>query len=460
MGQSGRTKGVTIATPELNAHFKPRDSDPLIVHSLLWDEVAQRRESGYDVDSFVDRANLLDPTDDAAILDLVDSMESATRSDWAFQEPDAAGFISARRAERSTPRPAPADYDDKVHAAWLGRIIGCNLGKPVEWGDHWTVDHIERYLRLADAYPLTDYIPLIDPLPAEFDLNASCIHSTRGHIDGSARDDDIDYSILALMMLEQHGRDLTPEHVGAAWIELLPLLQTYTAERATYINLARGLTPPRTATYRNPYREWIGAQIRGDVFGYVNPGDPWAAAEIAYQDASLSHVGNGVYGEMWSAALTASAFTAADARDAVERSLEVVPPGSRLAEAVTRMLALHTEGVSWQEARRTIADHYGHYSWVHTINNAAVVALGLLWGSDDFTTSVGLTVMSGLDTDSNGATVGSVAGILTGVRGLPSHFVTPIDDRVRSALFGCDDLRISQLARRTVVARANLERSN
>jgi ADP-ribosylglycohydrolase len=87
---------------------------------------------------------------------------------------------------------------------------------------------------------------------------------------------------------------------------------------------------------------------------------------------------------------------------------------------------------------------------VHTVNNAAVVVAGLLWSGGDYTTAVGRTVMSGWDTDSNGATVGSVAAILAGREGLPERFVAPLEDRTRSALFGFDHSRISDLAARTV----------
>ncbi len=32
--------------------------------------------------------------------------------------------------------------------------------------------------------------------------------------------------------------------------------------------------PPETALIRNPYREWIGAQIRADLWGWVSPAQP------------------------------------------------------------------------------------------------------------------------------------------------------------------------------------------
>jgi hypothetical protein len=44
-----------------------------------------------------------------------------------------------------------------------------------------------------------------------------------------------------------------------------------------------------------------------------------------------------------------------------------------------------------------------------------------------------------------------VLGVLLGAAGLPEHFIGPLEDRTRSALFGFDNSRISALARRTVV---------
>ncbi len=437
--------------PELDSRFEPEDHDPLIVRALLADEVTQRRETGYDVDEFVRAANVLATDDDAAILDLVDKMRTARRESWPWEEPDQLTDITATLTHRPDRHAVDPDVvRDRVHAAWLGRIAGCNLGKPLEWGDHWTVEHIAAYLQLADAYPLVDYVPVLDPMPDRFELNASWPETTRGRIDGSARDDDIDYAILALHLLETYGATLTPQVVGDAWTRLLPLRQVYTAERAAYANLARGLAPPEVARFRNPYREWIGAQIRADVYGYVHAGDPWAAAQLAYQDASLSHTANGIYGGMWAAALVAAAFVADSPRSAVEISVGVVPARSRLAEAIHHILRMHADGTSWSSAVQQIRDSYGRYSWVHTINNAAVVVSGLLWSEGDFTTAVGRTVMAGWDTDSNGATVGSVAAILSGRAGLPAHLIEPLHDRTRSALFGFDNCRISDLAERTI----------
>ena len=41
----------------------------------------------------------------------------------------------------------------------------------------------------------------------------------------------------------------------------------------------------------NEFNDWIGAQIRIDMYGWVLPGNPAIAADLARKDARLSHEG-------------------------------------------------------------------------------------------------------------------------------------------------------------------------
>jgi ADP-ribosylglycohydrolase len=428
----------------------PHDATALA--DLLAAELDQAAETGHDVTALRARSAGLVPGEVAALLDELSALPHLDPSVAdRYTEPSALEEIVGEWVPDGAPTPSTLDgaYDAAVHGAWLGRIAGNNLGKPVERGDHWTRERIRSFLELSDAYPITDYIPVPDPIPAGYELRDNWVQTTRGRVDGSSRDDDVDYTILGLHLLERHGAALRPEHVAAAWLERLPYHQVYTAERVAYRNLVDGLTAPRTATVRNPYREWIGALIRADVFGYVYPGDPGAAARLAYQDAALSHVANGIYGEMWAAALVSLAFVEPDPAELVRRSTRYVPAGSRLAETLRAVLASFERGAGWETVMSELDASTGHYSWVHTINNAGVIAAGILWGGGDFTRTVALTVQGGLDTDSNGATAGSVAGILAGADRIPPQWTEPLHDRVRSALFGFDGVRISDLAART-----------
>jgi ADP-ribosylglycohydrolase len=429
--------------------------DPLRIADLVHDELRQRTESGYDV-SGIEADLAATPTDDLGRLETlyVALINTERRSDWAYQEPEALDdILDAIPAGSSDPTdllgPPPAELANRILGGWLGRIAGCNLGKPVENGDFWNPARIRAYLELADAYPLRDYIPALDPMPDGFQFHRSWPETTRGRLRGSARDDDIDYSILGLWCLERYGFELTPSLIANAWLSFLPYLQVFTAERAVMVNLLHNVPIASTGETRNPYREWIGALIRADVFGWTLPGRPGSAARLVYSDASLSHRCNGIYAAMWAAALVSLAGVAAKVQEAVEQSLEYVPAHSRLAEALHRVHDLYRNGCSWEVAVQTIRDRFGQYSWVHSINNACLIIAGLLWGEGDFTATVGLTVQGGWDTDSNGATAGSVVGTVLGAAKLPHHFIDPLEDRTRSAVFGYDNSQISELAGRT-----------
>ena len=423
----------------------------LDLRDILPDELSQRRESGYDVEDLeatIRRASL--NGSDAERERLLGELERRPlRSDWTYDEPsDWSAIQAALGSESGAKLPSPTDGDltDRLAGAWLGRCAGCNLGKPVEG---WSRDKIRRYLDASNAYPIEDYLPRLDPFPEGLTLNWCWPETTRGNIRFMARDDDTDYTILGLHVLEEHGFDFGPEHVAEEWQDHLPFTQTYTAERAAYRNLIHGYRPPETATFRNPYREWIGAQIRGDMWGYVSPGDPAEAARLAFNDASLSHTQNGIYGEMWASVLIACCFVIQDLKTAIDTSLAFIPERSRLAEAIRHVLELHAASRSWSETRDEIESRYGHYSFVHTINNSTIVTAALLWGQGDFSRTIGLAVEGGWDTDCTGATTGSIFGATFGAKALPSHWVDPLSDRIRSAIAGFDNSQISELVERT-----------
>jgi ADP-ribosylglycohydrolase len=429
--------------------------DPLSIADLVQNELRQRTESGYDVSSIeADLATTPDDDLDRLEARYLELINTERRSDWAYEEPEFLDDILEAMPARpldgtALVQPTSAELANRILGGWLGRIAGCNLGKPVENGDFWTPARIRAYLELADAYPLRDYIPALDPMPDGFQFHRSWPETTRGRVRGSARDDDIDYSILGVWLLEHYGFELTADRVANAWLSFLPYLQMFTAERAVLVNLLHNVSIASAGETRNPYREWIGALIRVDVFGWTLPGRPGAAARLAYSDASLSHRCNGIYAAMWGAALVSLAAVAATVQEAVEKSLDYVPARTRLAEALNGVHELYRGGCTWEAAVEEIRARFGQYSWVHAINNACLITAGLLWGEGNFTATVGLTVQGGWDTDSNGATAGSVVGTVLGADQLPRHFIEPLEDRIRSAVFGFDNSRISELARRT-----------
>lgn len=262
------------------------------------------------------------------------------------------------------------------------------------------------------------------------------------------RDDDLDYTVIGLLVLERMPEGPTTSAVAAEWLARLPFGRVYTAERAAYHNLVAGISPAAAAAHRNPYREWIGALIRVDPYAYVSPGDPGRAARFAARDAMLSHVGNGVAAAMWAAATISLSLAGVAAEHSVRAAVACVPHGFRLREALEEVLAVFDAAQPWERFMALHARLSSAYGWVHAIPNAAAISASLLWGGGDFTRTISLAVLAGGDTDSNGATAGSACGALLGAGRLPEAWVTPLDDTLRTSVAGVANVSISSLAMR------------
>ncbi len=387
---------------------------------------------------------------------LADVIASApTRSDYPYREPsDLEGIRALRKRVPTSSTYDPDALPARIHGAWMGRICGCMLGKTVEG---IRTNELIPFLKETDNYPMHRYIyrtDVTDETLAKYGFPFAESPYADG-IDGMPTDDDTNFVALAQVLDETCGRDFTTADVGRTWMALQGKDAYCTAERVAYCNLVRGFVPPDTAVYRNPYREWIGAQIRGDYFGYINPGDPEAAAEMAWRDASLSHVKNGIYGEMFVAAMLAVAATAdaTDIEGVILGGLGEIPHTSRLYEDVMRIVTAHREGVSQEEAFALIHERYDEYTahgWCHIISNAMIVAAALLYGEGDYGRSVCMAVETGFDTDCNGATVGSVLGMLLGIDGIPADWKAPMRDTLHTTVFGVGTVRISDCAARTL----------
>jgi len=370
--------------------------------------------------------------------------------DYPYHEPGELGEIQTARpvGPRATPLVlTPGGLLDRIHGGWLARVAGCVLGKPIEAG--WSKSKVIRYLKLANAYPLTGYIPRIVPLPEEFDLNPEPDGTFLGEIHGAPPDDDTDYTLMALLILEKYGLDFTTTQVATEWVTHLAYFRTYTAERVAYRNLICGIPPDECADHVNPVREFIGGRIRADLYGLISPGKPELAAALAYRDVSLSHTKNGVYGAMFWAAMVAWAFTCQNMEEIIRVGLSSIPQNCRLAEAVNDTLQTVSEVEDWEIAYDRLLLKYGSYHPAHTINNTLWCLLALLYGQNDLTRTLGITATCGMDTDCNCANVGSVLGVILGAAEIPENWSLPLEDTLYTAVSRFSKLRISDLARRT-----------
>ncbi|MER6029009.1 ADP-ribosylglycohydrolase family protein [Streptomyces sp. NPDC001851] len=352
-------------------------------------------------------------------------------------------------SEASGPVPAPASLE----AAWLGRAVGCLLGKPVE---KLPLDGIRALARAAGNWPLSTYFTAVgvpEALLAAYPWNRrSAGTSLAENIDGMPEDDDLNYPLLNLLLLQRHGKSFRTGDVARLWLDELPPGRTFTAERIACRNLLSGIEPPHTARHRNPYREWIGALIRADVHGWTNPGDPAAAAEQAHRDAVLTHTANGVYAAMFTAAVIAAAATGTqDVHTCLRTGRRVIPPRSRLARAIDHAVELAGAHEDFDDIVDELHARYSPaHHWVHAVPNTALLTAALTHADGDFTGSICRAVSGGLDTDSNGATAGSIAGLLAGAPdALPDRWRAPLKNRLATTVGDFDGTGFDTLAHLT-----------
>lgn len=422
-------------------------------------EYSQCIDEGLDVEKYKELFEAVSklPHDEIA-HDLGDTIfkivsNAPMRSDYEFNEPSELEEIKKLRKPYAINGTVNRDtLKNKVHGAWLGRICGCMLGKTVEG---IFSDELIPFLKDSNNYPLSRYVYRSD-LPEDVDDRYDFYFngmSFIGDVDGMTVDDDTNYVVLNQLVREKCGKDFTPYDVSAAWTKYQPRDVYYTAERVAFCNFIKGFTPPESAIYKNPFRELIGAQIRGDYWGYINPGNPELAAEMAWRDASISHTKNGIYGEMFVAAMLANAAVTSNLEDIILSGLAQIPSTSRLYKYITDILEKFKSGASEEETLSYIYSCYdekARFIGVHTIPNAMIVVASLLYGGGDYAKSICMAVQACYDTDCNGATVGSILGMANGVNSIPEYWTKPMNNTLYTSILGASKVKITDMVDKTM----------
>lgn len=425
-------------------------------------EYRELKDEGKDVENleelFRSVSNLPNSKEKDAIADEIFKIADRLplRKDYPFVEPNDLDSIKALRPQDTKNKgwkiPEKSVLEDKMYGGWTGRICGCYLGKPVEC---IRTPEFLKVLKRTKNYPLSRYIDKedvdgIDVSDITFPIKDRSYPKNYGRM---PFDDDTNYILIAYKVLEKYGRDFTSDGVADIWLTTQTKYAYCTAERVAYINLVNGYIPPASGEYKNAYREWIGAQIRADFYGYINPCDPETAVDMAYRDARISHTKNGIYGSMWVAAMIAAAYGTKDIKEIIEAGLSQIPSTSRLFKAVKNVIAEFESGKTHEEVAKRIHtdwDEFNGYDWCHTISNAEIVTASLLYGSGDYGKSICLAAGTAFDTDCNGATVGSILGVMLGYHALPSYWKDRICDTLEATLLGMTSVSVSDMAKKSL----------
>ncbi len=284
---------------------------------------------------------------------------------------------------------------DKIYACWAGKNIGGTLGAPVEGR--------------MEALDLT-FFPEIP--------------------DGQALpNDDLDLQLVNLHAAEQYGVGLGTEQIGREWLEHVRF--QYDEYGYAQTALRYGFIPPFAGKWDNPFVNCMGSPIRSEIWACAAPGRPDIAAYFAWQDAAVDHAGGeGVFGEIFNAAIEALAFVwEGSLVELVEKALGFIPASCRTAKAVREALDCYAAGLTLGEAREKILTGHGSPNFTDAPQNIAFTVAGILWGKD-FEDVLLKTVNLGYDTDCTVATAGALWGILYGTASIPEKWSAPVGDGI------------------------------
>lgn len=304
-------------------------------------------------------------------------------------------------------------YRDKVYGCWLGKNIGGTLGAPFEAG--------------REAVDLTFY--------------------THDIAKGSLPNDDLDLQLSWLCAAERFGTAVDAKILAEYWVSnITPNWAEYGVGKS---NLKLGLEPPVSGGFMNAFKDSNGAWIRSELWACLMPGHPDQAVQYARQDASVDHADEGVYAEVFTAALESAAFVVSDYEELVRIGLSYIPDDCGVARAVRLAIECYRSGITWKEARirllneipgsfggqlrRPNPDNVAQAPWGYDApSNIGLVVLGWYYGEGDFEKSICIAAGCGEDADCTAATLGSIMGIILGASKLPEKWLDPIGDEIKT----------------------------
>lgn len=284
-------------------------------------------------------------------------------------------------------------YRRKVLGCWLGKNVGGTLGQPHE----------------GKPGPLS--LTFYDPVP-----------------DGAIANDDLDLQLVWLAKLREVGPMITERDLGQAWRDSLTYpWDEYGLGKA---NLFLGIEPPVSGQHNNWFTDSMGAPIRSEIWACAAPGCPDLAAALAYQDGCVDHGGEGLFGEIFFAAMEAAAFVIEDRETLLDLGLSFLPPDCRTAKAIRICRERHAAGDDWLQCRQVILDQAGHVNFTDAPQNIAFSVLGWLYG-EDAGDGMCKAVNCGQDTDCTGATLGAIYGLLYGPEYFDEKWTKPVGDEIK-----------------------------
>ena len=192
--------------------------------------------------------------------------------------------------------------------------------------------------------------------------------------------------------------------------------------------------------------------MRAAICGMIAPGDARLAAELAWRDGCISHVNNGILGEIFNAVMVSLAYVETDIRTVLEKAMSIIPKDSEYFHVIDFAYKSCLAHDNYMDAWLPCEEEFKAYNWIHAYPNAAAEVVALYFAGNDFDKCLNYISMMGEDCDCNAAQIANIYGCMFGHDCIDSHWSDPIGDDLLTFVRGYEKLTITELAKRTVDA--------
>lgn len=292
----------------------------------------------------------------------------------------------------------PEILRDKIAGGWAGKMIGVTYGAPTEFR--------------AQGKTYTDYISW---KPSD--------------IKGSMWQDDIYVQLTFLMSMDKYGIDAPAKKYQEMFAKAGYML--WHANMQARKNYYDSIFAPLSGSPEyNLHADDIDFQIESDYIGFMCPGMPQTASEIADKIGRIMNYGDGIYGGIFVAALYSEAFFESNIPKIIEQAIQSIPAGSDYCKIVRDVVKLHEQyPADWQTAWQELEAKWGDVDIcgagspfnIDAKLNGAYIVMGLLYGDGDPMKTMEISTRCGQDSDCNPSNAMAALGVIKGFSGLPEE---------------------------------------
>jgi hypothetical protein len=307
-------------------------------------------------------------------------------------------LVSCKNSSEGFKTIKPEVLRDKIAGGWAGKMIGVTYGAPTEFR-------------------------------AQGKIFSDSIKWKPSDIKGSLWQDDIYVQLTFLMSMDKYGIDAPAKKFQEMFAKAgYPLWHANMQARKNYYDSI--FVPASGNPDYNLHADDIDFQIEADYIGFMCPGMPHTASDIAQKIGHIMNYGDGVYGGIFVGALYSAAFFESDISRIIESALRSIPAESDYSKIINDVIKLHNHyPADWQTAWKELEEKWGDVNICGagtTFNidaklNGAFIVIGLLYGEGDPLKTLEITTRCGQDSDCNPSNAMAVLGVIKGFSGLPAE---------------------------------------